>query len=492
MVDYLPDNAPSTQAIHVMEEEFGSNVADTRVMVKDVSIQEALSFKASIDEIDGVSEVMWLDDVLDIKIPIEMADVDTVESYYKGKNALFTLSIEEGKEVEATDAIYDIIGEDNALSGDALNTAEAQKTTGKETVNAALILVPIIIIILLVSTRSWAEPLFLLVAIGVSILINLGTNIFIGEISFVSQAVAPILQLAVSLDYAIFLLHSFDDYRKKIESPYEAMKQAIKRSFPAIAASAATTFFGFLALTFMKFEIGADLGINLVKGILLSFLSVMIFLPALTIMFYHWIDKTRHKPFLPSEYNIGKYVMKLRIPMLLFAVLVVVPAFLAQSGTNFIYGMGELSEDSRAGQDAAMIEDEFGKFTPMVFLVPKGDLAREDELIKELEKQNDIKSIVSYTNAVGAAIPPEYLEDEVIESFFSENYSRLILNTSIDTEGDETVAFVEEVLSTVEDYYGNDYYATGDRKSTRLNSSHVAISYAVFCLKKKQQICDRR
>ena len=462
MVDYLPDNAPSTQAIHVMEEEFGSNVADTRVMMKDVSIQEALSFKASIDEIDGVSEVMWLDDVIDMKIPIEMADVDTVESYYKDKNALFTLSIEEGKEVEATDAIYDMIGEDNALSGDALNTAEAQKTTGKETINAALILVPIIVLILLVSTRSWAEPLFLLIAIGVSILINLGTNIFIGEISFVSQAVAPILQLAVSLDYAIFLLHSFDDHRKKMESPYEAMKQAIKRSFPAIAASAATTFFGFLALTFMKFEIGADLGVNLVKGILLSFLSVMIFLPALTIMFYHWIDKTRHKPLLPSEYNIGKYVMKLRIPMLLFAVLVIVPAFLAQSGTDFIYGMGELSEDSRAGQDAAVIEDEFGKYTPMVFLVPKGDLAREDELIKKLEKQNDVKSIVSYTNAVGAAIPPEYLEDEVIESFFSENYSRLILNTSIDTEGEETFAFVEEVLSTVEDYYGNDYYATGE------------------------------
>lgn len=462
MVDYLPDNAPSTQAIHVMEEEFGSNVADTRVMMKDVSIQEALSIKASIDEIDGVSEVMWLDDVIDMKIPIEMADVDTVESYYKDKNALFTLSIEEGKEVEATDAIYDMIGEDNALSGDALNTAEAQKTTGKETINAALILVPIIVLILLVSTRSWAEPLFLLIAIGVSILINLGTNIFIGEISFVSQAVAPILQLAVSLDYAIFLLHSFDDHRKKMESPYEAMKQAIKRSFPAIAASAATTFFGFLALTFMKFEIGADLGVNLVKGILLSFLSVMIFLPALTIMFYHWIDKTRHKPLLPSEYNIGKYVMKLRIPMLLFAVLVIVPAFLAQSGTDFIYGMGELSEDSRAGQDAAVIEDEFGKYTPMVFLVPKGDLARENELIEELEKQNDVKSIVSYTNAVGAAIPPEYLEDEVIESFFSENYSRLILNTSIDTEGEETFTFVEEVLSTVEDYYGNDYYAMGE------------------------------
>src|SRR5690625_4263498 len=431
--------------MRVMEEEFSGDMADTRVMVKDVSIQEAMAFKTDIEAIDGISEVMWLDDVFDIKTPIEMGDVDTVKTYYQDKKALFTISIEAGKEVEATDEIYEVIGEENALSGGALDTAIAQKTTGEETTNAVLILVPIIIIILLLSTRSWIEPLFLLVAIGVSILINLGTNIFIGEISFVSQAVAPILQLAVSLDYAIFLLHSFDDHRKKMESPYEAMKQAIKRSFPAIAASAATTFFGFLALTFMKFEIGADLGVNLVKGILLSFLSVMIFLPALTIMFYHWIDKTRHKPLLPSEYNIGKYVMKLRIPMLLFAVLVIVPAFLAQSGTDFIYGMGELSEDSRAGQDAAVIEDEFGKYTPMVFLVPKGDLAREDELIKELEKQNDVKSIVSYTNAVGAAIPPEYLEDEVIESFFSENYCLLILNTAYYTEGEYTFAFFEEV-----------------------------------------------
>src|SRR5690625_4839835 len=180
----------------------------------------------------------------------------------------------------------------------------------------------------------------------------MGTNIFIGEISFISQAVAPILQLAVSLDYAIFLLHSFDDYRKKVDSPYEAMKQAMKRSFPAITASAATTFFGFLALTFMEFEIGADLGINLVKGILLSFLSVMVFLPALTLMFYHWIDKTQHKPFVPREYNIGKHITKLRIPMLLIVALLIVPAFLAQSETNFIYGAGDHAEESRAGQDA--------------------------------------------------------------------------------------------------------------------------------------------
>src|SRR5690625_5049968 len=275
--------------MRVMEEEFSGDMADTRVMVKDVNIQEAMAFKTDIEAIDGITEVMWLDDVFDIKTPIEMADVDTIETYYQDKKALFTISIEAGKEVEATDRIYEVIGEKNALSGGALDTAIAQKTTGEETTNAVLILVPIIIIILLLSTRSWIEPLFLLIAIGVSILINLGTNIFIGETSFISQAVAPILQLAVSLDYAIFLLHSFAHYRKKVNDPQEAMRLAMRRSFPAITASAATTFFGFMALTFMKFEIGADLGINLVKGIVLSFISVMFLLPALTLFLFIFI-----------------------------------------------------------------------------------------------------------------------------------------------------------------------------------------------------------
>src|SRR5699024_253495 len=147
----------------------------------------------------------------------------------------------------------------------------------------------------------------------------------IGEISFIWQSVAAILQLAVSLDYALFLLHSFNAYRKKLDSPYEAMKLARKRPFPAITARPSTTCLRVLALTFMEFKFGYDLGINLVKGILLSLLSVMIFLPALTLMFYHWIDKTHHKPLLPSKYNIGKHIIKLRIPMLNIVLILIVP-----------------------------------------------------------------------------------------------------------------------------------------------------------------------
>lgn len=462
MTDYLPASAPSTEAMDVMEEEFGGNVANTRVMIQNVSIQEAMAFREDLEAIDGVSEVTWLDDVIDVKTPIEMADTDTVETYYKDNNALFTFHVEGGKEVAATDAVYDLIGKEGALSGEALDTAISQEATGEETFNAAAILVPIIILILLLSTRSWIEPVFFLTAIGISILINLGTNIFIGEISFISQAVAPILQLAVSLDYAIFLLHSFDDYRNQMDSPEEAMKLAMKRSFPAIAASASTTFFGFLALTFMEFEIGADLGLNLVKGILLSFLSVMILLPALTLMFYRWIDKTHHKQWLPTKYNIGKYFLKLRIPALVLVAMIIIPAFLAQSNTNFLYGMGELPEDTRAGQDTVKIEDAFGKFTPLVLLVPKGDLAREDELVDKLSDLKEVKSTIAYTSAVGAQIPPEYLESSEQEQFFSENYSRIIVNATTKEEGDEAFSFVEKVRDVTEKYYGDEYHATGE------------------------------
>ncbi|HLR59237.1 MAG TPA: MMPL family transporter [Pseudogracilibacillus sp.] len=462
MTDYLPENAPSTNAIDVMEEEFSGNVANTRVMIENVNIQEALEVKEELSDIDGVSGVMWLDDVIDMKIPLELIDSDILETYYKNENALFTFEVEEGKEVTATDEIYKVIGEDNALAGDALDVAISQKATGQETFNAAAILIPIVILILVLSTTSWIEPLFFLVAIGISILINLGTNLFIGEISFISQSVAPILQLAVSLDYAIFLLHRFDDYKKEIEDPVEAMTLAIKRSFPAITASAATTFFGFMALTFMNFEIGADLGINLVKGILLSFISIMIFLPALTLLFFPLIEKTRHKQWVPNKYNLGKYVVKLKFPALILIAIIIIPAFFAQSNTSFIYGMGELPEDTRAGQDTLQIDEAFDKFTPLVLLVPKGDIAREDKLARDLDKLPNVKSIISYTNAVGVAIPPEFLDESAKEQFFSENYSRLIINATTDSEGKEAFALVDEVKDITSTYYGDDYLATGE------------------------------
>ena len=463
MSDYLPENAQSTDAMDIMDEEFDGAVPNTSVMMYDVSIQEALAFKEELAAIDGVSDVTWLDDAIDMRTPLEMADEETVESYYKNGNALFNFAIREGDEVAVTDEIYELIGEENAMAGEALDTATQQKMAFTETMYAAALLIPIIIIILILSTNSWAEPLFFLTAIGVSVLINMGTNIFVGEISFVTSSVAPILQLAVSLDYAIFLLHSFSDYRKTVADPKEAMRLAIKQSFPAIIASASTTFFGFIALTFMNFEIGSDLGFSLVKGILLSFISVMVFLPAMTIMFYKWIDKTQHRPIVPAFKNVGRRVMKFRIPSLILVFVLIVPAFLAQSETDFIYGIGEQPESTRAGADVVKINEEFGKNTQMVLLVPKGDLAKEEALVDELEDMKHVTSVVSYVNMVDAAIPPEFLDESATDQFYSENYSRIILQTNTDTEGETAFRVVEGVQDTAKSYYPDDsVYSLGE------------------------------
>jgi uncharacterized protein len=462
MVDYLPEDAQSVQAMDIMEEEFTGAVADTRVMVTDVTIQEALEYKEKLSAIDGVSDVMWLDDMVDLKTPLEVAEEETVENYYKDGNALFSISVRTGDEVRITDAIYELIGEDGAIAGEAINTASSQKMAGQESLYAGLLLVPIIILILIISTTSWIEPLFFLTAIGVSVLINLGTNIFIGEVSFVTQSVAPILQLAVSLDYAVFLLHSFSDYRKTTNNPEEAMELAMKKSFPAITASAATTFFGFIALTFMKFEIGSDLGLNLVKGIVLSFISVMVFLPALTLYFYKWMDKTKHKNFVPSFSGIGNKVLKLKTPSLFLVLAILVPAFLAQSNTSFVYGTGEQPENTRVGSDVKIINEAFGETTPIVLLVPRGNAAKEAELVDDLEALDYVTGVIAYVNQVGAEIPPEYLDESIMEEFYSENYSRIVINTNQGTEGEIPFAIVENVEKAAEDYYGDEALALGE------------------------------
>lgn len=453
MTDYLPDNAPSTKALNIMDEQFDQAMINTQVMVTDVSLQEALSIKKELAALDGVTDMMWLDDVVDITVPLAFQDKATIETYYKDGHALFSFAIASGDEVEVTEAIYDIIGEDDAMMGEALSTAMQQKMAFSETMLAAGLLIPIIIIILIISTHSWMEPVFFLTAIGVSILINLGTNIFIGEISFVTQSVAPILQLAVSLDYAIFLLHSFSDYRHAGEKPEHAMYLAIKRSFPAIAASASTTFFGFIALSFMQFEIGSDLGFNLVKGIVLSFITVIVFLPALTLLLYSWIDKTKHRPFVAPFKGIGKVVTTCKLPVITIIALLIIPAFLAKDETNFIYGIGEQASDSRLGMDEQKIYDTFGNQREIVLLLPRGEIVKEQMLSTDLLALPFVQSVVSYAENVSPLIPSAFLDKEDLASFFSEDFSRMIVYTDLETEGDTTFAAIDTIFSTTEKYY---------------------------------------
>lgn len=455
MADYLPEDGQSTGALLLLKQEFPQDLPNARVMLTDVTLMEVLKYKESIAAVQGVTYVLWLDDVISLKEPIEMADPDTVGEYYKDHNALLSIAIAEGKELTVTDSIRELIGDRNALAGDAVNIATTQKLSVSETINATLILIPLIIIILLLSTSSWIEPLLFLGAIGISVLLNMGSNLLLGEVSFMTQAISPILQMAVSLDYAIFLLHSFEDCRRETEDIKEAMHLAIKRSSSSIMASAATTMFGFLALMFMEFRIGADLGLNLLKGIIFSYISVMVFLPALTLSCYKLMDKTRHKKILPEFKDISKYVRKLRLPCLILVAVILVPSFLAQKNSSFIYGAGSISLTSRGGMDEVEISTKFGQSTPIVILVPRGYPSRELLLSEELRELDHVQQVISYATMVGPEVPADFLREEITEQFYSANYSRMIVYTDTAEEGDTAFSVVEQVQGMARNYYGD-------------------------------------
>lgn len=248
MNDYLPEDSSSTVALDVMESNYDGGIPNARVMVKDVTIPEALEYKAKIEKTDGVTEVTWLDDVISTVEPLEVQDKDTVENYYKDGNALFSVTIEEDKRIEAVDSIKEIIGDGNCTTGSAVSTAVATTSTVKEISKIALFAVLFVILILTITTDSWMEPLIVMVGLGVAIIINAGSNLIFGTISFVTNAAGNILQLAVSLDYSVFLIHRFTECKKNtgpgIQGAKKAMVQALCMSTSSILSSGLTTVIG--------------------------------------------------------------------------------------------------------------------------------------------------------------------------------------------------------------------------------------------------------
>ena len=338
--DYLPDDAPSTKALDTMNEEYNQSIPNMRVLIYDVSIPEALSYKEKLESVEGVEEVTWLDDSINIYEPLEMTDQDTIDSWYKNQDALYSVTVssyEEEKE-KAVSKIREIIGEDNAMSGSAVTDILSPKHTSKDIQKIMVFVLPIVFLILILTTTSWFEPVLFMITIGVAILLNRGTNLIFGEISFVTNAAGSVLQLAVSMDYSIFLLHRFAENRQQGIDVQEAMINAVKQSMGSVLSSGLTTVTGFAALILMRFKIGPDMGWVMAKAILFSLICVLCFLPALAISTYKWIDKTQHKKFVPDFDHLSNGIMKIRIPVTLLAILVAVPCIIAQGKNDFLYG----------------------------------------------------------------------------------------------------------------------------------------------------------
>ena len=467
MNDYLPPESASTRALDLMEQEYDGGIPNARVMVQNVSVPEALKYKEKLLAVDGVSDVTWLDDVASVTVPLETLDSDTVETYYKDGNALFSVTIDEDKRIAAVNALRDIIGDDNAMTGSAVTTAVATTSTVSEITTIAIFAVAFVLFALILTTTSFAEPFLVLAGLGIAIIINSGSNLMFGEISFVTNAAGNILQLAVSLDYSVFLLHRFAECRQNSSDPKEAMVQALTMSTTSILSSGLTTVIGFLALCLMQFQIGPDLGLALAKGVAISLITVFTFMPALILRTYKLIDKSEHPSFMPSFRGFGRFVSHIMIPMVIIFAILIAPCYLASNANSFYYGASHIfGNATKLGADTEKIETAFGKRDTYVLIVPKDSTATQVELSNTLHDIPQIKSILSYVDTVGETIPEQYLDEGTLSKLNSNNYTRMVLTVDTDYEGNETFSLVEEIRDTAEDYYPGEWYLAGEGVST--------------------------
>ena len=466
MNSYLPDGSPSTVALDTMKEEFDGGIPNARVMIHDLSIPEALDYKEQLKAIDGVTDVTWLDDAIDLNEPLETQDTDEIETYYKDNTALFTLTIAEEKNLSAVEEIRKLIGDDNAMTGSAVSTAVSTTSTVKEISLITVIAVIFVFLVLTLTTSSWLEPVIVLIGLGVAIVLNAGSNLIFGEISFVSNAAGSVLQLAVSLDYSVFLMHRFEECRKEAE-PKKAMHMALYKSTFSILSSGLTTVIGFIALTMMRFKIGPDLGLVLAKGVAISLITVFLFMPGLILATYKWMDKTKHRPFMPTFRRTGKLVSKITIPLLIIIVLLIVPSYLASINNDYYYGSTHIFEKgTQFGDDTAEIEDVFGKSDTYVLLVEKGDTATETELCNTLKEVPEVTSLISFVEAAGAEIPYEYLDESTLELLESDHYSRIVISVDAEEEGDAAFSLIERIRGIAQQYYPDRYHLAGAGVST--------------------------
>ncbi|MGN0367894.1 MAG: RND family transporter, partial [Wujia sp.] len=467
MNDYLPEDAASSIALDVMEKEFGAGIPNARVMVRDVSVVEALEYKEKIVQVPGVLEVTWLDDVLDVTSPLEMMDKEVVDTYYKDDAALFLVTIDEPYILSGVADIRQIIGEENAMTGAAVSTAVATNSTVSEIRKIAIFAVGLVLVILVLTTSSWMEPLVVLIGLGVAVVLNAGSNFIFGEISFVTNAAGNILQLAVSLDYSVFLIHRFEECRHEEKVPQNAMKHALTKSLTSILSSGLTTVIGFLALCLMRFGIGPDLGMALAKGIAISLIVVFIFMPGLILMFCPLMDKTKHRPLVPSCRRLGTLVCKITAPLAVVFCVVMIPSYLASTSNSYYYGSSNIfGPGTVMGDDTSKIKETFGENDSYVLMVPKGNTANEYDMLSELKKMEEVSSCIAFVEQAGPQIPYEYLDKETLDKLESENYSRMVLSVCADYEGEETTLLIDKIRAVAQRYYPDAYYLAGEGVST--------------------------
>lgn len=464
---YLPSDTASTKSLDKMEEVYGSDLTNVRVYVQGMSLVDAQSYASELADMDGVVSTSWLGDSVDVNEPLEMQDSSTVSEWYDGTGYLFQVAMTEPYEQASFDTMRSTAEGYSgvtkvAIDGNAAAQASTLSVVSTDMVKIMITVVLVVFLVILLTTTSFLHPFIMLITIGIAVIINMGTNIIQGEISEVTELVASVLQLAVSMDYAIVLLNNVTRVQAVEDDPFEAMVMAMTKSFPVVLSSAAVTFFGFLSLVFMKFLIGQDMGIALAKGIIASFLCVTFLMPCLIYMWRRDIARTTHRSLLPSFSTFATFCRKTAIPAAVIVCLIAVPAFLAQQKGEFTYGASStIAQGSQYDQDHNYIDDAFGESQSWVIMVPEGQWANENALVGDLQNLSTTRSVLSWSTVASAELPYQMAGASTSSQLINGGYSRIVLTSDVAEEGDATFALVEQVRSLCQQYYGDETYLCG-------------------------------
>ena len=469
---HLPDFAPTKQALDVMEQEFGYP-GMARIMVKDVTLPEARTIRQRISRVDGVDLVVGPDLAANVYSTDAFIKNSLTDRFYKDGNAVYQIIFEDGDSDASThkaiNEIYGIVGRDRGcFAGSAVSSKERQESITREIAMAIGMAVVIIWLILTLTTTSWFEPFLFILVMAVAIVLNMGSNIMFGRISFFTFSTAAILQLAVSMDYSIFLLHTYTAIKQSGVDSRPAMEAAIEKSCSSILASGATTIVGFLVIALMKFTIGRDVGFVLTKGIVCSLVTVLFLMPTLILRFDKKIEKTAHRSFLPPLDGLGKLMYRIRIPVLAAAAFCAVPCYFGQSMNYFYYGDDALGSGpgTRVYEDSRAIEDVFGKSNVIIAMVPNGNVIKERRLTEELEDQEFIDYALSMAGTLPQGIPESFLPETVTKQLRTGSYARILISMETREESSYSFQCSEKLTEIVKKYYPEDSYVIGMTPTT--------------------------
>lgn len=454
---YLPDDIETIQGTSILAEDFNMG-SYAIVLLDNMKTKEMIALEDSMRAIDGVEKVVGLADVTGTSIPVEMLPEEVSDKIYKdGETAIFvtfTDGISADKTLSAVEKLRDMTDERCKVSGTSSMVLDTRNLSDAEVVIYVLIAVLLCLVILQLALDSFAAPFFILLNIGLAILYNMGSNILLGEISYITKAISAVLQLGVTMDFAIFLYHSYKAEREVQANDDEAMAHAISKTLVSVAGSSLTTIVGFLALCSMNLTLGRDIGLVMAKGVFLGVVSVVTVFPAMLLQFKAIIDKTAHKSVLPQFRHWKRFVLKYHVVIAIIFVIALPFAYYGYSHTQVYYNLNKSLPDTLESVQAnnALKEDFHMASTEMVLFNKNLPAHTVKDMLNEIDQLDGIEWTLSYDKLAGSSIPKDMIPEEILSIFENGNYQMVIINSKYDLATDELNDQIAQVNSIVKKY----------------------------------------